>query len=227
MYRTLLCLIVSLSSTCLAQPADLNLGQVEIAGSWRPQTTDVDLPSFGGHAFQANTLAATVSVGVLPQRLSVFGSIGTGNIEMPNMGIEGSIDHYGRAGLRVTAWHSGPWSVGMTVDVQQWKAQDSFLLADHPFGARVSLTEYRVRPTLARQIGPVMFYGGPEVVWLDGSWALFWGGTRDERYSVHAKAKFGGFIGAQWQVYPHITLTAEGEITELGQAAVVGIGYRF
>lgn len=228
MSRTLLFLVVvTLSAPALGQVADLNFGQVEVGGSWQVQTTEVKLSSFGPHDFHASTLATTVAVGLVPQRLSIFGSVGTGKVRLDGVGIDGNIDHYWQAGVRATVWREGPWSVGLTADVQQWKTQDSGFMADTILGVRVSLTEYRLRPTVARAIGPVTLYGGPQITSLDGSWSLFWGGSHDLFRPVHTTGEFGAFVGAQWQIHLHVSLGAEAEYTEFGPAARFGAVYRF
>ncbi len=219
--------VVFCTGVAWGQVAELGFGQIEVGGMWQPQVLKADLASLGRRDIELSTYAVGIEAGLIPGRLSLFGAVGTGDAHLHGLGIDGNIDHYWQGGFRVTAWHSGPWSAGLTVDAQQWKIQDSTMIADRPMGARLNVAEYRVRPTLAYQTGPVTFYGGPSVAWPDGSWTFFWSSSRDDKFRVHTTTEFGGFLGASWQVGLHVMLAAEGEVSEVGQSAWLSAGYRF
>lgn len=222
MKRLLLCLVIS-----VLLPTQTCLSQIRATATWQPTTARVELPGFGPHDINLNTLAGGVEVGLFSGWLTIFGEAGTGDAHIDGWGIDGSIDLFWRAGARADLWRRGPWSVGLAADVRQWRAQDSFLLADRPFGTQLHLTTYRVRPTLAREIGPVTFYGGPSTAWADGSLRVFWDTATVIRQNFKTKAEFGAFAGARWEIVPHVILTAEGEVTELGPAAVAGVAVSF
>ncbi len=99
-------------------------------------------------------------------------------------------------------------------------------MADRACGAKLHLTEYRFKPTLAWNGDSVTIYGGPVATWQDGSYGTFWP-PMGAMVTIHTRAESGGFAGANWQIHPRVTLTAEGEITEISRAAVVGAAYRF
>ncbi len=218
--------IATLSLPASAQVPDLAFGQIQLRASWEPSAIEVQLPGFRDHDVTLNTFAAQIEVGVLPARLSVFGAAGTGDARMDGLGIHGSIDHFWRGGFRATAWRQGPWSLGVTADVSEWRAQDSFLLAERPMGTELTLTEYRVRPTISWTHDPVTFYGGPSIVWLDGSVDVYWDTLRHQA-AIKTKAEFGGFAGAMWRIHPHVALFADGKVAEVSHGAVAGVACRF
>lgn len=199
--------------------------QVSVTGSWQPQTLHPELPAFGRRNVNLNVLAAGVEVGVLRDRLTVFGATGTGNVYMHGLGINGTLDCYWQGGLSLTAWRSGPWTVGLSADVQQWRATESFLLAGHPLISRLDLIEYRVRPRLAYEVDSVTLYGGPVLAWLDGSWEMSWGHLISQ--PVQTRLEVGAFAGAAWRIHPRVSLLAEVETGRMGQAARLGLGYQF
>jgi len=228
--KIVLCIIVNslFSVTAWAQgpTTDLPFAGLRLTASWEQDVFDLRIGQQTDETFKVNMALFALEIGVIPQRLSVFGAVAVGRAEVDGWGIDGNLDTGWRAGVRATVWRHGDWAIGLSGDVGRWQAEDSIFLADRPFTTRATVTEYRIRPGVSWTSGSATIYAGPCIGWVDGDMVVRYGLT-PIRLEVQNGPEYGGFAGAMVHVTRQILLAGEVQLGSGGQAGSLGVGLEF
>lgn len=199
----------------------LLLGAVDARVSY--EVTQMDLVG------QFRSAAAVGEVRIdLPQNSRLRLGLGHGDIDVKGSGIWGTTDLFWRAGVETELWASGPWSIGLAGQVEQWTAKDSAGLAGRRFGTDLSLFRWQVRPCMTWGRDGLSFYGGPSVTWTDGRVIAGWLPLthRVARWSLDRMA-YGVFGGVSCALNSHLSLNLEAEASEIGKGLSLGCSYGF
>ena len=197
-------------------------GQIEI----RPGYEVSELDLLDSHC-DLSAVIGELKVGLIPDWLAIYGGYGHGQINLPGYGIDGYADLW-RVGFQGQFYKNGPWSLGLDAGVTQIGAEDSFLLANHPFGSQLQLTQIDMRPGLSWSYDRFTICGGPAASYiagdLDVGWMPFGSG------SAHLSDdgwRFGAFTGMSCQATEHLSFAIDGDFLSGGKRFGINMAWRF
>ncbi len=217
--RKAVCVIVlSLAGSALAlgplgpPTTRMRLGQWEVGAVYTGSEQDIELE--GGvevDDVELNSVLARGTVGLATNRMELYGLAGWAEYEQ-----EGSDNNFAVGiGTRITALK------GKELD---WGIVAQFLRYEFDFDdTDLELNEFQVGIGPCWRPGNFMLYGGPMLHFLTGEFDSDPGPSVD----VEQEAWFGGYIGVGAQLWEHVVVNAEAQVTTESRAGSVGLAWRF
>lgn len=188
-------------------------GQWEIGFAYTESEQDIELDDAAElEDVELSSALGRVAVGLATNRAEVFGLFGLAEYEQEDNEDDLAVG----VGTRITATSEKELNWGIVAQIIRYEVD----LPDTEL--RLNEIQVGIGPTW-RPCRCFVLYGGPMLHFLFGKFDYDFGDDDD----IDEDTFFGGYLGVGTELFEHLTLNVEGQVTTDSRAISAGLGWRF